>query len=297
MKKIPSYIAIFCLIIASVLIVPSCSTNSTKSIKTTLKGEVIDRPETTHLMLFKESEGFGTNWTEIPIVNGKFEYVLNSEHKEMYIIAFNEEFEQGYMRAVHFFSEPGVVEFTLFPMNRFRENKVKGGELTKKFWNYWNTILDKSEKIDNDLLQYLEDNYGEIIEKQELPEEYAELADQPWWQDLYGKVQLLEFAGIDVRAFIDSIRDNGYEQLFHWQFQYIKDNPTLVGYSILVSRAGSIISMNEVIEEGYSSARLEDISPYVELYQTVFAPKFPNHPYTEKMEMLLASMAIKQEFF
>jgi len=256
------------------------------SIKTTLKGEVIDRSESTHLILFKDFKNieFGI---EIPVVDGKFEYVLHSEHKELYYLAFNDEFERGTIMVIPFFSEPGVVKFTLFPMDRYSENRVKGGKLNKAYWNYWHTFLDKNEKSYTDLIQYLENNYGEILEKQEMP------TDHPFWDDLYGRVELLEEAGIDVRDFVDSVWNDDYEQLHYWKLQYIKKNPTLVGYTVLVQEAISIVQTNRFIEEEFYSARPRDISPYIELYQTVFAPKFPNHPYTEQLEKLFAGPTIK----
>jgi len=206
------------------------------SIKTTLKGEVIDRPESTHLILFKDFSGLHDNRgvVHIPITAGKFEYVLNSENIEMYYLAFKDDFESGGFSYVTFFSEPGVINFTLYPRDRFRsENKVEGGKLTTEY------------------------------------------------QDFFRKIQKIE----DEADSEDSLFVR-HAKIFDWQLQYAKDNPTLIGYYVLESTASSIVRMTRQNE-------YHDISPFIELYHTIFAPKFGDHPYTEQLEKLFASPVVK----
>jgi len=55
----------------------------TGSIKCTLKGEVIDRPHSSRLMLSKSGDDLRiAQWISIPIRDGKFEYVLNCDYEE-----------------------------------------------------------------------------------------------------------------------------------------------------------------------------------------------------------------------
>jgi thiol-disulfide isomerase/thioredoxin len=54
-----------------------------------------------------------------------------------------------------------------------------------------------------------------------------------------------------------------------------------------VAETSSKVQRNRILQE------TNDISPYVELYQTVFAPKFPDHPYSAQMENLFAGSSIK----
>lgn len=145
------------LVVLSILVVSSCATNSTK---VTLKGEVIDRPQSTQLILYKASGDPRVDAVEIPIVNGKFEYVLNYEHEELYEFLFDDENDEDIMMPVPFFSEPGIINFTLYPMYRFIENNVKGGKFNEDYRDYWNSIMVKALKV--------EQSNADEIEKQKM---------------------------------------------------------------------------------------------------------------------------------
>ena len=282
--EIKSSIIALCLIVASMLVL---SGNTTDSIKCTLKGEVIDRPQSSHFILYKQNEDPRIHGIDIPIVNGKFEYVLNCEHIERYELAFNDEYESGSWRPMSFFSEHGVINFKLHPKDRFNENKIEGGKLTREYWDYLNPILNKDEAVEKEFLtkskQYLEDNFGEVLSEHETLED-----------DIRAKVEQLSKNGVDIEPVIKAITE--MEQSLYQEanqainllkLQYIKEHPTIAGYSVLVAEASSKVQRNRIFQE------TNDISPYAELYQTVFAPKFPDHPYSEKMENLFAGSSIK----
>ena len=91
-----------CLLVSSALVI-SCSNQSTGFIKCTLEGEVIDRPKSSRFILYKQGEDPRIHGIDIPIVNGKFEYVLNCEHVERYELAFNDEYESGSWKPMSFF--------------------------------------------------------------------------------------------------------------------------------------------------------------------------------------------------
>jgi len=260
---------------------------TTDSKKCTLKGEVIDRPQSSHFILYKQSEDPRIHGIDIPIVNGKFEYVLNCEHIERYELAFNDEYESGSWRPMSFFSEHGVINFKLHPKDRFNENKIEGGKLTREYWDYLNPILNKDEAVEKEFLtkskQYLEDNFGEVLSEHDTLED-----------DIRAKVEQLSKDGVDIEPVIKAITE--MEQSLYQEanqainllkLQYIKEHPTIAGYSVLVAEASSKVQRNRIFQE------TNDISPYAELYQTVFAPKFPDHPYSEKMENLFAGSSIK----
>lgn len=282
--EIKSSIITLCLVVASMLVLSGYTTDSKKC---TLKGEVIDRPQSSHFILYKQNEDPRIHGIDIPIVNGKFEYVLNCEHIERYELAFNDEYESGSWRPMSFFSEHGVINFKLHPKDRFNENKIEGGKLTREYWDYLNPILNKDEAVEKEFLtkskQYLEDNFGEVLSEHETLED-----------DIRAKVEQLSKNGVDIEPVIKAITE--MEQSLYQEanqainllkLQYIKEHPTIAGYSVLVAEASSKVQRNRIFQE------TNDISPYAELYQTVFAPKFPDHPYSEKMENLFAGSSIK----
>jgi len=218
------------LAVSSMLVLLSCI-QSTVPIKCTLKGVVIDRPQSSQILLLKHGDDPRINAVYIPINDGKFEYVLNCEHEEQYEIIFNDEFERGSVRLVSFFSERGVINFTLYPEDRFIENIVEGGKLTKEYRNHLIPILKKYEEIEKEFLvkskQYLEENFGEVLNKNETLED-----------DLRSKVEQLDKNGIDIEPVIQAITEmqqSLYQEVNReiklLTLQFIKEHPTIAGYS------------------------------------------------------------------
>src|ERR1035437_7139674 len=99
---------------------------STALIHCLIKGEVIDRPQSSRLILTKSGGDVRISAIYISIKNGKFEYELNCQNMEAYELIFYEESLNGSWRPITFFAEPGTVSFKLYPMNRFNENVIIG---------------------------------------------------------------------------------------------------------------------------------------------------------------------------
>src|SRR5699024_3171087 len=154
-------------------------------------------------------------------------------------------------------------------------------------WRFLRPILSKYEKVEQDFLskckQHLEDHYELAFKGSNNPEE-----------GLRSAIRKLEESGVDTKEAIKEISeiektiyDAAGEEIKQLKMQYIKENPNIAGYSMLLSETTSAIQRNDFLKEP------TDISPYTELYKTVFAPKFLYHPYSEQMEVLLAGLSIK----
>ncbi|HIX55059.1 MAG TPA: AhpC/TSA family protein [Candidatus Sphingobacterium stercoripullorum] len=279
------YIAIIlCLLIA--LIGGSFITTSAAK-RCLIKGKVIGRPASTYLVIYKQNEDPRIQGVEVPIVNGAFEFSIDSENIEKYELAFSEEYESGSWQPLALFSEPGTIHLTLHDENNSKKNEVKGSKLTKEYWRFLRPILSKYEEVEQDFLsrskQYLEGHYDLSFKGSSNLEE-----------DLRSAIAQLEESGVDTKEVIKeiseierSIYDAAGEEIKQLKMQYIKENPNIAGYSVLLSETTSAIQRNDYLEETI------DISPYTELYKTVFAPKFLYHPYSEQMEVLLAGLSIK----
>jgi len=111
----------------------------------------------------------------------------------------------------------------------------------------------------------LKDNYSEILKKHEALE-----------IDIFAKIELLIENGVDIFPSIDAIQNSVYQKKETWKLQYVKEHPTIVGYSLLVSSVQFFLSTR------FQQPTI-DVAPYLELYQAIFAPKYPDHPYTEQM--------------
>ena len=238
----------FCLIVSSLLVMSSYS-QSAGSINVRLRGEIIDRPQSSRLLLKKEGEDpRSIEVISIPIVNGKFEYDLNCDHEELYELVFYDEFQRGIWRSVEFFSEHGIINFTLHPDDRFEMNKVEGGKNNREYRDYYSIGSKKEETITNELMAKIEEATKE---------------------------------GLNVDSIAEALQYSAFQEMLRWQLQYIREHPTIVGYGILMS------ATRNVLQTPF------DISPYAEAYQTIFAPRYPDHPYSEQMQTLFTGLSIK----
>ena len=278
--SIKSSISIFYLVVASMLVISGCTTDS---IKCTLKGEVIDRPQSTRLILLKQGENVRSQGIYIPITNGKFEYVLDFNHEEEYQLVFSEELEQNEIRFLQFFPYNGIIHFTLHSSERFTENIIEGGKLNREYQDYFSNIIKMEETVENKLFakigQYIDDNYSEVLKTNETFE-----------ADLFAKIEQLSKDGFDIYPILEEMEYSANQEIEDWTFQYITENPTIVGYSILVSKVSFIVQLK-------TFQKVRDIAPYAHLFETVYSPQYSDHPYTAKMIELLTTSSFKEGGF
>ena len=206
----------------SLSLLPLAAQNDVGNIKCTLKGVVIDRPQSSELRLLKQGEDlFSSEGVSIPIRNGVFEYTFHCDHEELYQLIFYDEWMQSPKQwwAVSFISEQGVINFTLHTLDERKKNFVEGGSLNKMYYDFQIECFNKQ--------------------------------------------------------FDDA------QEFFLWMLQYAKERPTIAGYSILAFYAQEYIR------------NMNDILPLIDVYQTIFAPKYPNHPYTASMTVLFTGSSLK----
>ena len=89
-------------------------------------------------------------------------------------------------------------------------------------------------------------------------------------EEMNTKIEQLSKEITDIASVAKALQDSLMRELSLWILQYAEERPTIVGYSILVFAKDLFMPLN-------------DISPIVNVYQTIFAANFPNHPYTAKM--------------
>ena len=227
------------------------------AVKCTLKGEVIDRPQSSRLMLLKYGADPRTiQWISIPIRNGKFEYILNCNYEELYELIFYDEWSQGGWRPVNFISEHGVINFELYPFEQFEKTIVEGGKLNKEYMDYKNDISNK---------------YSELKPNKSIDKKVKQQINENGWIH-FDKYPL----------FLQIVREDSlYQEWLRWKIQYIRERSDIVGYSILVSEARE------------EKDKINDFSLYADVFQTVFEPKYSNHPYTAQMIDLLTGSLLK----
>jgi hypothetical protein len=108
-----------------------------------LKGEVVNRPQSSRIVLLKDGEDFRTaKVIYIPIRDGKFEYTLYTGFEEAYQLIFYDEILRGSWYTVDFIAESGTCYFTLNNENEWKNNSVKGGKCTETYFS----IIDSLRK-------------------------------------------------------------------------------------------------------------------------------------------------------
>ena len=281
-----NYISKLCLLVSSILIM-SGSVQANDSMQSTLRGVVIDRPESHLLLLVRQGDDFRVNAMRIPIIDGKFEYVLDFEYEEQYELIFNDELQQGSWRPIPFFVEQGVdvINFTLHPEDRFRENIIEGGALNEMLQNY---IIESHREIGYlfDILnaknrRLREENNFRTPEAQVLLEQINESDGEEEFRALVAELGRLRFEGNYMTQIARNFSDSIHQEVNRVRLRHIKKNPTIVGYSALFHTVNNLSRSNRM------SSTTHDISPFVELYQTFFYQKFPDHSYTKRMQTIL----------
>ena len=258
---------------------------SKKAVKCTLKGKVVNRPYSHRLILSKLNEDFRTaDVVYIPVRNGKFEYVLNCDHEEMYELVFLDEYQGGGWRPVKFFSEKGTVSFTLYPMDENEQNQLKGSVLNMEYNAFSKDVQEIAKLYDvlRPKYQQLQEEGRYNTPEAEAIYEKLRTANDSERAELYRELERLRAEEKDITLEAQALNKEGKcisQKIDSMQLQYVAEHQTLVGYALLLEKLWAAIHYSKDV----------DIAPFVEVYSTVYASKFLNHPYAEQIQLLINS--------
>ena len=250
-----------------------------------IEGVVVDRPESSSLLLLGDGEDPRINGTSIPIEEGKFRYVLLVDHHEMYSLNFSDELQQGSWRPVPFFAENDTVRFTLFPQDRYDENTVDGGILNREYAGILRQrenaaditrleqerqLLDESNRLYSPevygLIQILRTTSDEE-ERQRASETFAKLREAN---------QHYSPEGADChRRMAEAL-----QQRREWEVEYAGGHISIPSYYLLIGKA----------RQKDMFFPLDHTSAY-DLYNRVYAEAYPDHPYTEEFQKIILSQS------
>ena len=236
---------------------------------TKIRGTAIDRPDSKTLLLTRIYEDMRVAGIEIPIVEGRFEYDLTTDTREEWQLIFRDEMQQGSMRPAYFFSEPGTVTMTLYPMERYEENSLAGGRLNTEFAAFRDSMMMWG-KI------YREEGM-KIVERGYRPRSVSMSHDR---ETNTSKTTVLE---------PDTSTPEGLALHEEWlalekrtmpgkTLEYLGSNPSIVKYAWLYS-------------EIKSGLQWENAEQYIDIYNEAgYAEKFPDSPYTRELANLLGAV-------
>ena len=266
-----------------ILCIKTYKTKSIAPIHCLIKGEVIDRPQSSRLILIKTGEDARISAKYITIRNGKFEYELDCNDLQAYDLIFYDEHLNGAWRPITFFAELGIVSFKLFPMDTFFKNVIEGGKLngeyTQHLANRDSLFQFKARMEQENNLKSNNKYYSEVamsLRKQGQATKDKQILDslQILVSKLYdsGEVYTPEAQEMNKRS------EEMYLKSRAWELKYIQENKSLVGYYLLINRMKDALGNFK-----------EDIPECIESYNSMYAKKYPKHPFTEQMKIKVES--------
>lgn len=270
----------FFLVLLSFILFFSCKTEKNQKHTTVLIGEVIDRPYSDKLSLITKNGDFRVNPTEISIVNEKFQHTITSDFVEEYLMAFNDELEQGSWRNLDFFNDKDTIYVTLFKKDKADNNLFYGGKLNLKkkilsnkskvkFWDkigwIYKTKVDSLKKIgkwETKEVQQIWKEYDNSDNKTVLLKKYT---------FLQGQKKDLTSEGRFWQNKIDSLISESKKM----NYEFIEKDSSILGYAMLV-------------DELFSNKYNKDFNyGVIKLNLDKYQEKFKNHPYTTSSTDLL----------
>jgi thiol-disulfide isomerase/thioredoxin len=262
-----------------------------------LKGEVINRPQSSRIALLRNGEDFRTaKVTYIPIHDGKFEYMLYTNAEEAWQLIFYDEILRGSWRPVDFIAESGTCHFILHNggtqggPNEWENNSVQGGKYTetylfitdslrremrtvsKKIREKWNKLNEEKKFYTPevyDLLEQVEKMSDDDPRRTALNDRFYKMRD-----DGSGKTQEAK----DLEAENTQI----YKMYVDKLLEYAKEHADITGYTFLVENIRSAIEYSTQL----------DVTPMFAIFHDTYEKKYPNHPYTSLVKSYIQADAI-----
>ena len=249
-----------------------------------LSGTVPHSPQSSRLVLIPAGgDTRSASWLSIPVKNGKFEYDLYTDCEEAYEIFIWNDMVNGSWRPVTFFAENGPVNFTLHPVtNDSLGNHIETQNPLTKEWLRLTvesrTIFSLEECQRQREALEKENNFfskAYLNTRKEISKA-AEHNDLPKLDSLIQQSERLKKEGKAyteaAKALLEKVNRIKREREA-WMLSQVKENPTIAGLYLLKQRIMSRDTLH--------------VSSYKEAFQSVYAKRFPRHPYSQQIAQFL----------
>lgn len=255
-----------------------------------IEGETVDRPYSSRLILARKGTDLRiAPFISIPIRNGKFSYTLHTDINDTYELIFWDEYSRGGWMPAHFLSENGKLNFTFYPMDSKPHVVIHTEAPFNKEIIRMNHLLDSVFDFEHLYAEYdrlsNEDHLYNDTYKQWMKEAQSAKTDHEW-DLLYKKRDELTQRGMiyteEGKALNEQIKLLG-EKRKNYILNYIKENIDIVGFHFL----------NELTYNEKLSMKTPELTPYINIFETFYRSKFPNHPLTDEMNTLIVSNDIQ----
>lgn len=254
-----------------------------KPYTTVVEGTVVDRPYSKTLLLSKAGEDLRIHAPrEISVRDGKFSFSFETAQPEAYELTFEDEYQNGGWHPILFF--PGIrnsdtIRMLLYPMDSASRNTVSGGPYNREFqyqdslfnwespvYNAWASLQEARRKTGTFYNAEARTLLDQLDREQD--RNAADSLLSIWFAMQDARRHMTPEANAtdrQMRTYLDSVQNARYE--------YIRSHPSLPGYYWLYRK------------QLFGTAGTQPLRE--EIYRTVYAPLYPNHPYTAKLDTLL----------
>ena len=271
--------------------------NEKGKIKCHISGTVVDRPQSSRLILAPWNSDFKVYpWISVPIRDGKFDYTFYADVEEAYELIFYDEQTGGGWRPIYFFAEAGNIEFTLYPMDRWEENivstKTPLNVLNKQFKETVESINSEFDfsAISKEISKLREENRYYSDEYKKLRIDIGKATTSEERSNLFELQKELQYSGRMYSEEGEAINEKQNalrSEMDAKILDYMKNNPSLPAYFELISRVNQSLSWMKIEPRNTPSP-----APCFTLYEEIFKNKYPDHPYTNKMEMYISGNSL-----
>ena len=252
---------------------------------TTISGTLIDRPNTTRLLL--KAVGADVRvapYISIPVKEGEFSYQLHTDEALVYdLICWDEIINRAYYNTV-IFSDGGRIEIKILPFGDDTPPEVTKATsaMNKEYQNYCTDLATRFHKD-----EYLAEEDSLYSNKLFYTKEYMALLDsiktaehpQEIKQRIYAMMQSGENLTDAGKAFVAKT-DSISKELRRYIVEYNREKPGMVGYYLLYDRYSQ--------EEDSTFKAM-----YREVFQSLYEKQYPDHPLTAQMFNMIAADNIK----
>lgn len=108
------------------------------------------------IIIAKSHKDFRFNGIEIPVREGElFKHNLKYKYIEEYSIVYKSDLKKGVWRPINFFSKSKLIEFELYPMSQYSNNKIIGDSLGQQKIKYQKLFGNKFSKKGNEIYEKL----------------------------------------------------------------------------------------------------------------------------------------------
>ena len=262
-----------------------------------ITGKVINRPQSTQLRLTRAFVDYRSQTAVlIPIKDSTFNYEIKFKDIEAYKLVFQDEYIQGNMLPITFFTTNSTISMELYPREESKKNIISGGKENNEFLEYQkkkNDEIDKKTKPIMDSLKVLQVN--DAYESQLMKDLYKKLEITEKKEDqykmyiqmdeLYRSGEGLSPAAKKLDAQYDSLRKIIQDK----EIEFIKENITIPNYYALIQSLLNSEDSPKIFDH-------DDLSAL----QKEYAARFKNHPFTNysnEVSWRLVNMKPGGDFF